>query len=283
MAFGWFSFWQSDSETRDRSARQEVTFKPSLETLEARDVPSANPLDGLLGAFNPGVVPINFNFVNTAGGQATAIGQVGANAISVPLTLTATPGSNGAEILNLHLSPIHLDVLGLNVQTSNICLNITAQQGSGNLLGNLLYGVAHALDTNGGNLGNALSGLGPLGSLVFDLELATLLNGSLSSTTTGPSAIGPTSQATGLPPGADDLLHLSAGPVNLNLLGLNVALNNCANPAGPITVDVYTVPGSGELLGNLLTSVSNILNPNGSNLAGEQTLGNIVNTVLTVV
>jgi len=109
--FGWFSSWQSDSKVAGRSSRHDVTFKPTLENLEAREVPSANPLDGLLGQLNPGIVPINFNFVSTTGGQATAIGQIGANPISVPLTLTASPGANGAEILNLHLNPIHLDVL----------------------------------------------------------------------------------------------------------------------------------------------------------------------------
>lgn len=40
--------------------------------------------------------------------------------------------------LNLDLNPIHLDVLGALVQTSSICLNVTATRGPGNLLGNLL-------------------------------------------------------------------------------------------------------------------------------------------------
>jgi hypothetical protein len=257
-----------------------------LEQLEAREVPDAtpfaNPLNSLL-ALNPGVVPINFNYVANHGGQLTAVGQVGANAINVPLTLTASPAASGnAEILSLHLSPIHLDVLGLNVQTSDICLNVTAQQGSGNLLGNLLYSVAHALDQNGGNVGSALGGLSPLENLVFSLEMATLLNGGLDSAT-APSTIGSSSAATGLPPGATEILHLSLGPVNLNLLGLNVALNNCANPQGPVVVDVFAQSGSGDLLGNLLGEVANALNPSQSSLPAEQLLGSAVNTLLTVV
>lgn len=280
MTSFWFPFGRSGTEAPDRSSRKEMTFKPRLECLEARDVPSANPLNGLLGQLNPGVVPIDVNFVSTQGGQATAVGQVGINPISVPVTLTASAGSNGAEILHLHLNPIHLDVLGLNVQTSNICLDVTAQQGSGNLLGNLLYDVAHALDTNGGNLGSALGGLGPLQSLVFDLELGTLLDGGINAAT-GPSSMGHTNQAQNLPPGATDLVHLSAGPINLNLLGLMVNVDNCAN--GPVVVDAYAQSGSGELLGNLLTSVANLLNPSQMNTAGEQVLGNIVGDVLTVV
>ena len=50
----WLSSWKSDSEAPRRSSRQDVTFKPTLETLEAREVPSANPLDGLLGQLTPG-------------------------------------------------------------------------------------------------------------------------------------------------------------------------------------------------------------------------------------
>jgi hypothetical protein len=42
------------------------------------------------------------------------------------------------EILDLDLNPINLDVLGALIQTSNICLNITATKRPGNLLGNLL-------------------------------------------------------------------------------------------------------------------------------------------------
>ena len=49
--------------------------------------------------------------------------------------------------LNLALGPINLSLLGLNVDTSPICLDITAQQGGG-LLGDLLCGVANLL--NGG-------------------------------------------------------------------------------------------------------------------------------------
>ncbi|MHB1560496.1 MAG: hypothetical protein ACYC61_23840 [Isosphaeraceae bacterium] len=42
------------------------------------------------------------------------------------------------EVLDLDLNPINLDVLGALVQTSSICLNVTAARGPGNLLGNRL-------------------------------------------------------------------------------------------------------------------------------------------------
>jgi hypothetical protein len=51
------------------------------------------------------------------------------------------------------------------------------------------------------------------------------------------------------------------GPLNLNLLGLEVNLDNCAG--GPVTVDISAVPGSGNLLGNLLNSIIHLAdNPN---------------------
>jgi hypothetical protein len=61
------------------------------------------------------------------------------------------------NILTLDLGPLHLDLLGLVVDLNAIHLQITAQQGSGNLLGNLLCAVANLL--NGGGALAQLSGL----------------------------------------------------------------------------------------------------------------------------
>jgi hypothetical protein len=62
------------------------------------------------------------------------------------------------QILDLTLGPLHLDLLGLVVDLNQVHLNITAQSGSGNLLGNLLCSVAHLLDNTGGGA-STLSGL----------------------------------------------------------------------------------------------------------------------------
>jgi hypothetical protein len=50
------------------------------------------------------------------------------------------------DILNLVLGPLDLDLLGLQVHLDRIVLNIVAQPGPGNLLGNLLCAVAGLLD-----------------------------------------------------------------------------------------------------------------------------------------
>ena len=57
------------------------------------------------------------------------------------------------DVLNLVLGPLHLDLLGLVVDLNRIVLNIVAQSGAGNLLGNLLCAVAGLLD---GGLGGLL-------------------------------------------------------------------------------------------------------------------------------
>ena len=74
------------------------------------------------------------------------------------------------------------------------------------------------------------------------------------------------------------ILHLVLGPLNLNLLGLNVSLNQ-------VVLDITAIPGAGNLLGNLLCSVSNLLNGTGTSglTSGELSgLLNIVNQLLGI-
>lgn len=66
---------------------------------------------------------------------------------TVTAPVTGTRGQ--CSILDLTVGPINLDLLGLVVQTNTIHLQITAQQGPGNLLGNLLCGLANALNGGG--------------------------------------------------------------------------------------------------------------------------------------
>ncbi len=73
----------------------------------------------------------------------------------VSLPVTQTTGS--CQILRLVLGPLDLNLLGLRVQLNRVVLDITAEAGPGNLLGNLLCAVARLLD-RGGAL-SQLSGL----------------------------------------------------------------------------------------------------------------------------
>jgi hypothetical protein len=98
----------------------------------------------------------NFSVVNgaltAAGTYAGTLTNLATNATApVSGTFSGAPvtgGGGSCQILDLTIGPIHLDLLGLVVDTNAIHLNITAQQGPGNLLGNLLCSVAHLLDNN---------------------------------------------------------------------------------------------------------------------------------------
>jgi hypothetical protein len=91
-------------------------------------------------------------------GTLTAVGKVTGTwtdtvtgvTTNVKQTVAAPAAASGTcTILDLTIGPIHLDLLGLVVDTNAIHLTITAEQGPGNLLGNLLCAVAGLLDNNG--------------------------------------------------------------------------------------------------------------------------------------
>jgi hypothetical protein len=111
------------------------------------------------------------------GGRRTPIRESFTN---VPATLadgtstgtSAEAAQRSCRILFLDLGPIFLDVLGLQVDLSQIILDVTAVGGSGNLLGNLLCAVAGLLDPLSGllafldNLGQLLDLLGQINNLL---------------------------------------------------------------------------------------------------------------------
>src|SRR6478752_6578051 len=73
--------------------------------------------------------------VTDAAGHSTQ----GTQQAAIPVDLAQTNGS--CQILDLVLGPLDLDLLGLHVH-----LNITAQSGPGELVGNLLCAIAGLLD-----------------------------------------------------------------------------------------------------------------------------------------
>lgn len=96
-----------------------------------------------------------------------AAGTVTNGSTSVPFSgipVSTTGATNAANatnaatdpscpVLALTLGPLHLDLLGLVVDLNRVVLNITAQPGPGQLLGNLLCAVTHLLDNNGSTAG----------------------------------------------------------------------------------------------------------------------------------
>ena len=77
-----------------------------------------------------------------------ALGNV--TTIAQNVTLPVNIGATTCAILHLDIGPLALDLLGLQVNLSEVILDITAQSGAGNLLGNLLCAVAGLLDNPGG-------------------------------------------------------------------------------------------------------------------------------------
>jgi hypothetical protein len=95
--------------------------------------------------------------VTDAAGTSTS----GSQQIALPVDLQQSTGS--CEILDLVLGPLDLNLLGLEVHLDQVHLNITAQSGPGNLLGNLLCAIAGLLD-------------GPTGLNAILTQIANLLN-----------------------------------------------------------------------------------------------------------
>jgi hypothetical protein len=92
------------------------------------------------GALN--AVGILTGTLTSATGVVTSVLQT----VSFPVAVaTAT-----CQILHLDLGPLSLNILGLQVDLSRVVLDITAQAGAGNLLGNLLCSVANLLNNPGG-------------------------------------------------------------------------------------------------------------------------------------
>jgi hypothetical protein len=76
-----------------------------------------------------------------------------------PATLSKSGGTTSptCPILDLDIGAIHLDLLGLVVDLAPVHLDITAQSGAGNLLGNLLCALVNLL--NGGGLATLIQNL----------------------------------------------------------------------------------------------------------------------------
>ena len=69
-----------------------------------------------------------------------------------------------------------------------------------------------------------------------------------------------------------DILHLALGPLDLNLLGLQVNLSE-------VVLDIVAQTGAGNLLGNLLCAVTNLLNGVGNLID----IANLLNQILQIL
>ena len=86
-----------------------------------------------------------------AGTVTNATGTVGTVARTILLPVAI--GEATCDILHLDLGPLDLNLLGLQIDLSRIVLDITAETGAGNLLGNLLCAVTNLLNNPSGLAG----------------------------------------------------------------------------------------------------------------------------------
>jgi len=288
-------------DTLPAARRARAGFRPALDALEGRLVLSH--AGGMVAALHhaPAHVqplartanqqislPINISDINitqvtrdaTTGALnlvGTVTGTILGKTFTTDLTGTITPAKNAKNcpVLDLHLAPINLSLLGLNVNTSQICLNINAQK-NGGLLGNLLCGgLSDVLTSATSGTTDALNTATTQVNTLFDNS--QVING-LNRVLSSPKAkVANFAAAQG---STCPVLDLAVGPVRLNLLGLKVRLDNCAN--GPVTVNVSATQGGG-LLGNLVCGLTG--NPTGRALTQQvnSLLQNITNTAGGVV
>jgi hypothetical protein len=104
------------------------------------------------GTFTPtrfvsqnGQLAVTGTLTGTLTNTVTEAVQQVSRTITLPVGVTQAT----CDILDLTLGPLDLDLLGLIVHLDQVHLTIDAQQGPGNLLGNLLCAVAGLLDQGG--------------------------------------------------------------------------------------------------------------------------------------
>jgi len=151
---------------------------------------SAIPGGGLLGDLLSGVAGSTTGLLGLVGGQTSTVtggltevlnrvltdvtsggivsllnGGTGGTPAAGGTGMTDTIPAGDTELVDLHLGPIHADILGLDITTSQICLNVYADP-HGGLLGSLLSSLDNLLN-NHGNTGHAQNVL--LRNLLRDL------------------------------------------------------------------------------------------------------------------
>jgi hypothetical protein len=136
-------------------AASTATAAPPASTAVAVPVTGTYIINRAAKAGGSGLTAVGTLSGTLTDSAGAVVGTVTNQSVTSPLQATGT-----CEILTLTLGPLDLNLLGLRVQLNQVVLNITAEQGPGNLLGNLLCAVAGLLDPPaGGGGGGGLGGL----------------------------------------------------------------------------------------------------------------------------
>jgi hypothetical protein len=191
----------------------------------------------------------------TASAVALSMG-IGAPAIMVTSASAATSPGSAASTATTAAAAKSI--------TSAVTGTFTNKDGTGTFKGTFT-------PTSFSVVNGVLEATGPLRGTLTDANGTSL--GNVSQTATLPVQTTATSTAAAPAVAACNILNLVLGPLNLNLLGLVVTLNE-------VHLNITAVPGS--LLGDLLCDVANLLN--GGGLGGLLTeISTLLNEILAAL
>jgi hypothetical protein len=169
------TFWPEQAEAQNRTAGT-LTVPVTGKSDSGAQFDGAFTISRF--AIQAGKVVAIGNLVGTVTDAANNTVNTVATSIAMPLDTSASGGAartasvgtlqvGECDILHLVLGPLDIDLLGLEIHLDQVVLDIVAQAGAGNLLGNLLCAIVGLLDP-----------LGPLAQLVELLnQLLALLGG----------------------------------------------------------------------------------------------------------
>lgn len=181
----------------------------------------------------------------------------GASRDSAPVKFRVAAKRKGSRcnVITLRLAPLDLELLGVQVQTSHINLDVYAHKGR--VLGDLFCALSHAKVS----FPKATRAAHALNARLHGRPLRVMAaSTSLASTSSGPRALQATQSC--------QVLKLILGPLHLDLLGLVVDLYGKTH-SDPVVVTINAQPTKG-LLGQLLCGLAG--GGGVTNIAGLQSL-----------
>ena len=151
MAFAFTALFIGTTAVHAKASSESATYKVTA-------APSI-PISGTIAGISDFTGNFDVQRFVTRNGQLFAVGSLTGTltnlitgitqTVSQIIQIPVTSASGSCQILHLELGPLDLDLLGLQVHLDQVVLDITAQSGSGQLLGNLLCAVANLLNTDG--------------------------------------------------------------------------------------------------------------------------------------
>jgi hypothetical protein len=223
-------------------------------------------LTDLANLFNPPLPSqLDINTINAKLQQLLAeLNQQIPGIAAVPVP---TVKLGAGQLLSLTVPRLDLNLLGLVLRTSTITVNATNKTGAGLLLGNVLTTALNTLGATPAQLSQLSNNI----NAILAKVVGVLNSSQLVLPASALAALPPVLQTLALPtlisPNAasSSVLYLviaspngsTAPPVDVNLLGLDVTTTN-------ITARLAAQTGDGQILGNLLYNIANLLNANES-------------------